>query len=286
LPTVCRQKEGRPWLGVVARVIAFGMPSFVDFLKKEFKNRKGKNPRYSLRSFAQHLGVDASTLSKMMSGRRPIGPIVMKNLSQRLGLSTEELQLFDSDSSEYLFQKMDLKSFEAISQWYHHAILELMMVRDFDPSPAWISRKLGVAVPEVRRAIKALQELKLIEIQKDGSWRDLSQGATSNIHPGLTSLAARQLQKEFLEKAQNSLDQDALSLRDHSSLTFAINETQIGDLKKLIKKFRSDVARLVDSAGKKDAVHNLTIALFPLTKSNNQPAGWSPQTADLTKESL
>ncbi len=265
--------------------IAFGMPSFVDFLKKEFKNRKGKNPRYSLRSFAQYLDVDASTLSKMMSGRRPIGPIVMKNLGQRLGLSLEEVQLFDSESSEYLFQKMDLKSFEAISQWHHHAILELMMLQDFDPSPAWISRKLGVSVADVRKAIKTLQELKLIAIAQDGSWTDLSQGATSNIHPGLTSLAARQLQKEFLEKARTSLDQDALSFRDHSSLTFAISETQIDDLKKLIKKFRSDVARLVDSNEKKDAVHNLTIALFPLTKSNHQTVGWSPQATNLTKES-
>ena len=38
------------------------------FLKEHFDKRKRKNPRYSIRSFAKFLGVESSTLSKILKG--------------------------------------------------------------------------------------------------------------------------------------------------------------------------------------------------------------------------
>ena len=249
------------------------MKNFRNYLKKELKERQRRNPRYSLRSFARQLNMDASTLSKMMNARLSIGPIVMKKMAKQLGISATELQLFSKEhalASDYLFQAIDLQSFESISEWYHQAILELMTIEGFQGTPEWISGQLNISIREAKKSIQALQNLKLIAIQEDGSWLDQSQGATTNIHPGMTSLAARQLQRNFLEKAQISLEKDALDIRDHSSLTFAVNKNQVGDLKKLIKKFRFDVAQLIEAELKKDSVYNLTIAMFPITKPKNK----------------
>ena len=45
---------------------------FQSILADEFARRRGANPRYSLRAFAAYLGMEHSTLSQLLRGRRPI----------------------------------------------------------------------------------------------------------------------------------------------------------------------------------------------------------------------
>ena len=42
------------------------------YLQSAFAQRKTKNPKYSLRAFAQSLNIDSSTLSAILGGKRPI----------------------------------------------------------------------------------------------------------------------------------------------------------------------------------------------------------------------
>jgi hypothetical protein len=46
-----------------------------------------------------------------------------------------------------------------ISDWYHFAILDLTRLDDFQPEPAWVSRKLGLTVSEVKIAVERLLRL-------------------------------------------------------------------------------------------------------------------------------
>ena len=41
-------------------------------LQSEFVRRQQSNPRYSLRAFARSVGLDHSTVSQLMRGKRPI----------------------------------------------------------------------------------------------------------------------------------------------------------------------------------------------------------------------
>ena len=45
---------------------------FQSILADEFARRRGANPRYSLRAFASSLGMEHSTVSQLLRGRRPI----------------------------------------------------------------------------------------------------------------------------------------------------------------------------------------------------------------------
>jgi transcriptional regulator with XRE-family HTH domain len=45
---------------------------FQSILADEFARRRGANPRYSLRAFAGSLGMEHSTLSQLLRGRRPM----------------------------------------------------------------------------------------------------------------------------------------------------------------------------------------------------------------------
>jgi len=52
--------------------------------------RRRRNARYSLRAFARDLGVSHSTLSGVVSGRRPASARFVRRVATRLGLDERE----------------------------------------------------------------------------------------------------------------------------------------------------------------------------------------------------
>src|SRR5215831_1953478 len=64
------------------------------FLQSELARRCSSNPQYSLRSFALQLGINHSTLSQLLRGKRALTPRMIKTLGARLGLRPEEIEAF------------------------------------------------------------------------------------------------------------------------------------------------------------------------------------------------
>jgi transcriptional regulator with XRE-family HTH domain len=72
-------------------LIMTGPPSyFIDVLNADLSKRKQKNPRYSLRAYARFLGLDPSTLSRILAGKQPPSITVVRKLLRKLGLSPLE----------------------------------------------------------------------------------------------------------------------------------------------------------------------------------------------------
>jgi len=64
------------------------------YLRSELARRLSSNPQYSLRSFALQLGINHSTLSQLLRGKRALTPRMIKTLGARLGLRPEEIEAF------------------------------------------------------------------------------------------------------------------------------------------------------------------------------------------------
>ncbi len=69
-------------------------------LNSEFKIRKEKNARYSLRAFALLLGVDASYLSKINSGKLMLSVDVAASMAKKLKLNEEIRKQFILSAAE------------------------------------------------------------------------------------------------------------------------------------------------------------------------------------------
>ncbi len=68
-----------------------------------------KNPRYSLRAFAKHIGVNVADLSKFMSLKRYLSASEARNVLNSLGLSEKEQSIFlQSFLKEYRKQQLEL----------------------------------------------------------------------------------------------------------------------------------------------------------------------------------
>ena len=118
--------------------------ALVDFLHNEFERLKGRNPSYSLRSFAKKLQVNPSALSEVMNGKRMptsrFGGVVSKALKlsetehQRLvgnlpKKNTSSLMNQIARDSSYL--QLERDQYEVIEHWHYFAILSLTETRGF-----------------------------------------------------------------------------------------------------------------------------------------------------------
>lgn len=267
-----------------------GLPYYREVLQTKLSERIARNPRYSLRSFAQHLGIQPGALSQILSGKRYLSPKAARKLFTLLSLTPEQETLFiqsilqariqggaqrlsrdfalTSSASQVLAPKreLSLELFRTISEWYHYAILELTTVDHFKPDLKWISQKLGITQMEAKLAVQRLFDLELLEVQ-DGKWVK-THLKVDTLDKGRTTTAHRMRQKQLLEKSIESLENDPIEHRNHSAVTFALDPKKIPEIKNKIQKFMWQIADEY-SATKRERVVELIVNLIPLSKEKN-----------------
>src|ERR1051325_6297823 len=60
-----------------------------------------RNPRYSLRAFARRLGMNHSTLSQLLRGKRPFSASTIKAIGKRLGLTNPAIEAFITHERQF-----------------------------------------------------------------------------------------------------------------------------------------------------------------------------------------
>ena len=256
------------------------------YLQQELSKRCKHNPHFSLRAFARTLDVEVSSLSKILNGKRSLSRKMLHHISSQLGLSPERVNYFEEKlpsrkrKQQMEFTQLTMDTFTVISDWYHYAILELVTVKDFTPSKAWVAKRLGITVSEVNFAIERLQRLDMLEVNGD-TWEQKS-GQLTTIGSNFTASALKKLQNQILTQAQDALQTTKIERRDQSAMTMAIDSSKIADAKRLITKFRRDLCAFLQDTSdpdsisdgkphkpknKKDEVYQLSISLFPVSKT-------------------
>jgi transcriptional regulator with XRE-family HTH domain len=245
-------------------------PTLRERLRQELVRRIQKNPRYSLRSFAQALGVNSGTLSQILAGKRGVSAKQMKTMLPELGLAPEELAALREGEGRQdpavSFHRLTLEMFEVIADWYHYAILELIKTRGFRSEPAWVARRLGLSVFEVQAAVQRMENLGLLKIARDGRWIDAS-GDVTTVGNDFTATAFRQLQRQVLERALRALDEVPYERREQTSLTLAVDARQIPEIKARIHRFNEELGGLVESRRTRDEVYHFGMSLYPVSVS-------------------
>lgn len=253
----------------------------IGWLEAEFNRRRQKNPRYSLRTFAERLDIPSGRLSELFSRRRRLTKALGDRVATKLALSPDERKLFCdliANSKSKAVEEtskaapaatvtaLQADQFSMIADWYHFAILSLLETDDFQDDVKWIARRLGISTVEARAAITRLERLGVIE-RTDGKLA-LTQGQLTTTHD-IESAALQRSHRQSLEQAIECIDATPIDLRDITSITMAIDVRRIKDAKPIIAKFRRDLSRFLETGSKKQEVYNLNIQLVPVTKLNS-----------------
>lgn len=250
------------------------------YLKSELARRVQENSRYSLRAFSRSLSLDASQLSRALSGK---GGISLRNalrITNRLTLSPEEKARFlesivAEKQKEVLAKwevgtddtppKMSLHSdlFEVMSTWYYPAILELTRTEGFRSDPVWIGKALGITTLQSRWALDQLLRLGLLV--REGKNLVKRTPHMDTVDKSVSTPALRKLQKQVLQKAIQSLENDPIGDRSVSSMTMAIDPKKMPLAKRLIEEFTDQLCGVLESGNRKE-VYQFSATLFPLQK--------------------
>lgn len=253
------------------------------WLEREFRRRRAKNPAYSLRAFSQQLKLPSGRLSEILARKRQLTPALGEQIADRLAFDPAERkkflecierergakrrhapQLEDFEATTY--HQLSMDSFQIIADWQHYAILSLMETRGFRSEPAWIGRRLGLAVPEVQGALERLERVGLVKRRRD-AYVKTSEGLTTS--RDISSAALRRAHKQNLAIAVEALDEVPVEERDVTAMTMAIDPDKLSLAKDMIREFRRKLCAALES-GRQREVYHLNVQLIPISKTGKE----------------
>ena len=251
--------------------------NFRTFLQAELARRCLENPQYSLRAFAGRIGVDHSTLSQILRGRRALTERTIRLVAKKLEQRPEAIEEFvalqraqGEDPRDREVRRLTRDMICVVSDWYHYAILELTHLKGFQADSRWIARALDITIDEVNAAVSRMAGLRLLEMEAPDRWIDRS-GDSAASFDDFTQIAIRQWSSQLHERSLVSLDKTPSEHRELSSTTLAINTKRLPEVKRRIDRFQRDLIDLLDRDTDHDDVFQLEIHLFPLTNLNREP---------------
>jgi hypothetical protein len=125
-----------------------------DIVRAEFERRRRTNPRYSLRRFAQALGVHHSTLSRQLRGRRALPSRVVRDLGARLHLSPRDVtQLVERETTAAVAAAIGVQPFTPDSR--HLAVISGVPLDDVNIALTAMLRDGRLTMPSAREWVLA-----------------------------------------------------------------------------------------------------------------------------------
>lgn len=244
----------------------------VVWLSKLIQERIEKNPQFSLRAFAKKVDASPAVISRILSGKRTLTKKMANKIAEALCLPPSEKDevesLFsaeqDYSNQDQIGKELSIECFTAMKDWYHYGITQMINLDSFIEDYKLISRMLSISEIEAKLAVNRLINLGILDRDENGKLYRTSSHFTTTTD--IASSGLRHFQKQILEKAILSLENDPIDERDITSITVAIDESKIKEAKQEIKKFRLKMAEFM-SQGERTRIYNLGIHLIPISKS-------------------
>lgn len=259
-----------------AGMSALPMELHLRMLEETLRKRRSANRRYSLRAFARDLGMEPSTLSRILKRQRNIPVDTLERIASRLGLEGEEAAAFCSSAlrTRGVLLKTSVapvdrhalradRHFRIITDWEYFAFLNLMKLKGFDPAPSSVAARLGISQARATAVIRDLIEHGMIRRERDGSF--------TRLHPKLTtsdeqaSLALRIAHGQEMRLASEKLHRVPVELRDFCSYTVTAEPAKLKAAKRLTREYLEAMGRLLETA-KATEVYQICVQVFPMTE--------------------
>lgn len=248
-----------------------------DVLLFDYNNKKSKNARFSKRSYAKLLGLSSGRLTEILNGKAPLTEKKAQAIVNKLGLEPYEKQYFlrlvENENlqrserrgrAEYGVVPRRLKMDEVVlvQDWEYFALMSLIEVSTFKSDKKWIAKKLGLPQSRVEEVLQRLVAMGFVRMDENG---------IRNIHRSMSTLT--DIPSEALRKANASCILQGLEkmstvdilARDITSMTFPVDPRNLKEAKKLIREFKSKMARLMKQ-GQTSEIYNLNIQLVPVSE--------------------
>ncbi len=267
----------------------FGYLDYRAYLRDYYEAAKAETRAFSYRYFSRKAGYSSPNFLKLViDGQRNLSANSIDRFARALKLTATEKRFFadlvafdqaaDHEERNTAFEKIsasrtfrsarriDAAFFDYLSHWYYPAIRELAARPDFRAEPEWVARQLlpSIKTDEARRALDLLFEFGLLTREDDGTIGRADVGLTTGHE--VRSLAVANFHRQMLARAADSIELVSGDRRDVSAITACISRDTVAELKRRVHDFREQVMDLCAREEAREAVYQLNIQLFPLSR--------------------
>ena len=266
----------------------FEYHSYHAFLEDFLQSKKSEKGWFSLRYFADKIGVDQGNLVRVFQGKRHLSSAAVERLVAYLDLDGRRadylraLVAFNKAKSDAkaraCFDRMmqvaapnaqvlGPQQYEFYRKWQHTAIYNLMDCNDFRGDHEALARMLtpSITAVQARESVDLLMHLGLVVQRADGRFVQTHNLITSG--ESWRSFAVHKFQEETLKLALHSLEHHPRAVRDFSTMSMSIAEKDLEKIRELTKDYRNSVLKVVSESNPADSVYHLNIQLFPMSKT-------------------
>jgi uncharacterized protein (TIGR02147 family) len=252
-----------------------------DMLIEEFAGRKDKNPSYSLRSFAQALGVSPSYLSLIFKGQRRVTAVMAQSMARKLSWPMQRRRFFctlaefetcRSASDRYQLAaeleklshlnrqvpSLSIDQFSMIAEWHHSAILAILTLPRFEPTKENIAERLYLTIAVCEAALNRLRRLGLVIEDERGAWKPTHRQLQVESTP---SEAIRHYHREVLRKAMVAIENQDFEEREFSNFVLTVDPKVLPVAKKRLRVLQNELVQLLEGTNA-SRVYQLSIQLF------------------------
>ncbi|MBF0431267.1 MAG: TIGR02147 family protein [Fibrobacteria bacterium] len=265
----------------------FDYLEYREYLKDYFDYHKKTHSYFSYRYVSKKTGLDASFYVKVLQKQMHISYKAVGRLIDFLKLNKKESEYFSllvhfnkskqKEQIKHFFEKLislrspitktlDVQKYEFFNKWYYIALRELLNYYPFkDNDFKGLATQLNppVTVHDVKRGVKLLEKLHLIQKVPDGGF-ELSDGFLSAGDVG-RSIAVLNFQKEMMKLGLDALDRVPKQFRDISTATVNTSWECFENIKERLTDVRKEIMEMVQNDENPEAVFQINFQIFPLT---------------------
>ncbi len=257
------------------------IPSPAQFVTGALAQKRQRNPSYSLRAMARDLGVSHTYLSLVKNGRKQISAHQAQWMGEALKLDETTRAHFVKSALQTLsarsqgprplpkkvaaFLKLEASQARSLTDWYHFAIADLTLTKNFQFDPNWIAKRLGIPPKQAAQAMSRLERSGLLE-KTDHGWRKTN--SFLQLPTDKTLAPMRRLHRTMILKALAALQSSKKSdfeRRDITGSMIPVNPDRLAEAKKRIARFRKQMIRFL-SEGECSELYQMNVQLFALTR--------------------
>lgn len=277
------------------RVSVYDYSDYRSFLNSVLQDRKSVKSDFSVGMWAKRMGLESTTsLNMILRGQRNPGRKILRRMESYFNFTPKEALYFDhlvdlakthSDGSEKLYLMEQLKKlhpkgefhllnedeFSCMSNWYFFAIREMVKLKDFQEDISWISLKLKTKVKpkQIKEAIQTMLRVGLLDRNRKTKKLEIvhKRYTTSD---DIASEALKRFHEQMLKRSIESIRNVNVEKREITGSTLSIPTENMEKAKKLIRNFQDEFCKLVEADKNSDAVYQLNVQFFPLTKEEFQ----------------
>ena len=264
------------------------------FLQDFYELEKSLDPTFSYRVFAAAVDIDASLLVKILQGKRHVSTKNIESFVQFFRYKEGKAEYFremiaygkaktDDQVRKHFetLQKMrpaacrelDEARYRYFQQWFYPMIRSALDVFDYRGENH--AAALGdscipkLTATQVQNAVDALLQLGLAHKQNNG--RIAPTEAHIKTKERWLSASISDYQKSITELAQRSIAETPKEERDISTLTMALDSSQIHKIREILADTRKSIVKVVNAMPSQicDSVYQLNFQLFPMMKKKD-----------------